>query len=83
MLELQEITLSEDHYSDDGYDGVENSNDSHFDMESGEWCHCSHRELEEARVLAKELAPFYRAAKYSLMVSASSAWLCAVFMFVN
>jgi hypothetical protein len=70
-LDLKDTDSDEDHYADDGYDGVENTDDWHFNMEYGEWCYGSHEELAREKEIAKELSPFYTAAKISLIVSVS------------
>jgi hypothetical protein len=63
----------EDHYADDGYDGLVHDDEWHIDSYTGEWCHCSHKELEEYAKSSKELAPFYKVAKWSLIVGGISS----------
>jgi hypothetical protein len=60
--------LEDDHYADDGYDGLVHDDEWHLDPYTGEWCHCSSKELIEKELIVKELAPFYLVAKWSLAV---------------
>jgi hypothetical protein len=63
----------EDHYADDGYDGTVRDDEWHLDSITGEWCHSSRREQLEAAEVAKELAPLYRVAKWSIVVGVVSS----------
>lgn len=73
----------EDHYADDGYDGLARDDEWHLDSYTGEWCHCSSKELMEKELIAKELAPFYRVAEWSLVVGVLSSAGMFLYMFLS
>lgn len=79
----ESIKDSEDHYADDGWEGTEDETVYHFDMVTGEWCNICHKEVMEREAVSEELAPFYRVAKFSLILSVSSCWLALVFIMVQ